>query len=134
MASKSNRCWPGYEPVPGKRPNEQGSCRPKAKSKLTAKGRKVRSARRRQLDRWEKAHEGKKRQSARHLEAPKAVPKSQRGSWARRKKTATRKTTAGKSRRASSSGLSRAKSPRRSSPTGGTRRSGSRAPKGGARK
>jgi len=46
----SGRCWPGYEPVPGKSPHEQGSCRPKAASKLSPKERKVREGRRQQLD------------------------------------------------------------------------------------
>jgi hypothetical protein len=51
MAKKdSNRCWPGYEPVPGKPEHSQGSCRPEAESKLTPKERKVRVARKRQLD------------------------------------------------------------------------------------
>jgi hypothetical protein len=27
--AKSSRCWPGYEPVPGKREHEEGSCRKK---------------------------------------------------------------------------------------------------------
>jgi hypothetical protein len=27
-----NRCWPGYEPVPGKKPYSPGSCRPMSKS------------------------------------------------------------------------------------------------------
>jgi hypothetical protein len=28
--SKSdNRCWSGYEPTPGKKPYEKGSCKPK---------------------------------------------------------------------------------------------------------
>lgn len=36
MATKSSgRCWPGYEPVKGKRKNEQGSCRKKAESNMT---------------------------------------------------------------------------------------------------
>jgi hypothetical protein len=26
-AKKSNRCWPGFEPVPGKRPGTKGSCK-----------------------------------------------------------------------------------------------------------
>jgi len=29
-ASQDSRCWPGYEPVPGKERNEKGSCKPKA--------------------------------------------------------------------------------------------------------
>jgi hypothetical protein len=24
---KTSRCWPGYEPVPGKKPGTKGSCR-----------------------------------------------------------------------------------------------------------
>jgi hypothetical protein len=27
--AKSSRCWPGYEPVPGKSEHEEGSCRKK---------------------------------------------------------------------------------------------------------
>jgi len=29
--SKSNRCWDGYEPVPGKKPGSKGSCKLKKK-------------------------------------------------------------------------------------------------------
>jgi hypothetical protein len=29
-AKQTSRCWPGYEPVPGKARGEKGSCRPKA--------------------------------------------------------------------------------------------------------
>jgi hypothetical protein len=28
-AKKTNVCWPGFEPVPGKQPMTEGSCRPK---------------------------------------------------------------------------------------------------------
>jgi hypothetical protein len=28
-AKQTSRCWPGYEPVPGKSRNEKGSCKPK---------------------------------------------------------------------------------------------------------
>lgn len=28
-AKKTSRCWPGYEPTPGKKPGAKGSCRPK---------------------------------------------------------------------------------------------------------
>jgi hypothetical protein len=27
-AKSSNRCWPGFEPTPGKRPGTKGSCKP----------------------------------------------------------------------------------------------------------
>jgi hypothetical protein len=30
-AKQTSRCWPGYEPVPGKSRNEKGSCKPKAR-------------------------------------------------------------------------------------------------------
>jgi hypothetical protein len=26
--AKRNPCWPGYEPVPGKKPRTKGSCKP----------------------------------------------------------------------------------------------------------
>jgi hypothetical protein len=31
-----NRCWPGFESVPGKAPREKGSCKPKPGKKSTA--------------------------------------------------------------------------------------------------
>lgn len=74
MATKkrrgSNRCWPGYEPVPGKREHEQGSCRPKAESKATNSEKAFRKKRKRQLDRWQKSHPGARRQAAQHLGPP----------------------------------------------------------------
>ena len=76
----SNRCWPGYEPVPGKRPGEQGSCRPKAKSKLSPKERAVRERRAQQLARRKRAGMSAKQRSAsrRGIEAPKGVSKAHR--------------------------------------------------------
>jgi hypothetical protein len=32
-AMKAARCWAGYEPVPGKAPYSENSCRPKRKKK-----------------------------------------------------------------------------------------------------
>ena len=58
MGKNENRCWPGYEPVEGKRQGEQGSCRPKAKGKLTAGEKEFRSERAEQLAKWKKAHPG----------------------------------------------------------------------------
>jgi hypothetical protein len=29
-ANKTSRCWPGFEPAPGKPAGEKGSCKPKA--------------------------------------------------------------------------------------------------------
>ena len=68
--ASSNRCWPGYEPVESKRQNEQGSCHPKASSKLTSSEKSLRSARRRQLNEWQKEHPGTWRSAAQHLHAP----------------------------------------------------------------
>jgi hypothetical protein len=69
--ARDNRCWPGYEPVPGKKQHTQGSCRPKAKKKLKKGSEKqFRAARERQLQRWEAAHPGSPRKAAQHLHAP----------------------------------------------------------------
>jgi len=70
MATNNNRCWPGYEPVKGKKEHEQGSCRKKAKSKLSANEKSFRKKRSAQLDRWQKAHPNAKRKTAQHLHAP----------------------------------------------------------------
>lgn len=43
MPKKDSRCWPGYEPVPGKPKYSEGSCRkktaPKVKKRAPAKKR-----------------------------------------------------------------------------------------------
>jgi hypothetical protein len=70
MANNANRCWPGYEPVKGKKKNEQGSCRPKAESKTTAAEKKFRAKRRKQLDEWQTEHKGTRKSAARHLHRP----------------------------------------------------------------
>jgi hypothetical protein len=69
---KENRCWPGYEPVPGKPPHSQGSCRKKADSKSTASDKKAQSARAKQLTEWQKKHAGSPGSAAQHLSKPKA--------------------------------------------------------------
>jgi len=28
---QAGRCWPGYEPTPGKKPGTKGSCKPRRK-------------------------------------------------------------------------------------------------------
>lgn len=68
--SKENRCWPGYEPVKGKEPHEQGSCKKSAPSKTTAAGKKTQSARAKQLAAWKKKHPGSSKSAAQHLRAP----------------------------------------------------------------
>jgi hypothetical protein len=70
MATKQSRCWPGYEPVKGKKTNEQGSCRPKAESKLTDSEKKFRAKRKKQLDSWQAEHPGTRRSAAQHLSKP----------------------------------------------------------------
>jgi hypothetical protein len=67
---KQTRCWPGYEPVPGKPQHSEGSCRPKAESKLTPSEKEFRAKRDRQLDEWQKAHPGSPRKAAQHLNKP----------------------------------------------------------------
>lgn len=41
---KINPCWPGYEPVPGKKPRAKGSCKPKARQTATEKKSDARAA------------------------------------------------------------------------------------------
>ena len=67
---KTDRCWPGYEPVKGKKKNEQGSCRKKAASKSTASEKAFQKKREKQLDEWQKKHPGKRRSAAQHLPKP----------------------------------------------------------------
>lgn len=69
-AKKQNRCWPGYEPVPGKKQHSQGSCRPKAKKKLSSGEKKFRSVREKQLSRWKAEHPGSPKKAAQHLHKP----------------------------------------------------------------
>ncbi len=76
MAEKENRCWPGYQPVPGKEPHSQGSCKPKPDSKSTPAQKEFKAKRRKQLDRWDAEHPGKRPASAQHLHAPDAEDSS----------------------------------------------------------
>jgi len=66
----THRCWPGYEPVPGKNEHSQGSCRPKSKDRLAPSEKQFRKKRDRQLQRWKKSHPGSPQKSAQHLHAP----------------------------------------------------------------
>ena len=47
--TKSSRCWPGYEPVPGKSEHEEGSCRKKSASKNGGKEVSRETARKKQI-------------------------------------------------------------------------------------
>jgi len=80
MATKKNRCWPGYEPVKGKAEHTQGSCRPKAESKLTDSEKKFRAKRKKQLAEWKADHPGSPKKAAQHLRAPGAKKASKKKS------------------------------------------------------
>lgn len=91
---KESRCWPGYEPVPGKPEHSEGSCRKKADSKLTPSEKTFRAKREKQLDEWKKEHPQSPRKAAQHLHAPGTTTKTKRNtkrksapSGAARKKT-----------------------------------------------
>lgn len=87
MAEKEqNRCWPGYEPVPGKKQHSEGSCRPKAESKTSASEKAFRAKRKKQLDEWQKKHPKTRRQAAQHLSKPGKKRKS-----AAKKKTSAKR-------------------------------------------
>jgi hypothetical protein len=49
--TKTSRCWPGYEPVPGKAEHEEGSCRKKPASRNGGKQVSRETARRKQIAR-----------------------------------------------------------------------------------
>lgn len=76
MPKDEDRCWPGYEPVKGKKQHEQGSCKPKADSKLSASEKTFRAKRKRQLNRWQKEHPAAPRKAAQHLSKPGVKRKS----------------------------------------------------------
>jgi len=75
-AEKENRCWPGYEPVPGKPEHSQGSCKKKADSKSSPSDKKAQGARQKQLDGWQKEHPGSSKSAAQHLHAPGTTTKT----------------------------------------------------------
>ena len=78
MAKDEKRCWQGYEPVPGKQKNEQGSCRKKAASKSTPSEKKFQAERAKQLAEWKKDHPKSPRKSAQHLGKPAAKKATKR--------------------------------------------------------
>ena len=102
MAKKSSdRCWPGYEPVPGKPQHSEGSCRPKAESKLKSGEKKFRARREQQLDKWQDEHKGSPRKAAQHLSKPgtakkKAPARKSAASKPAARKASTEKPTARK--------------------------------------
>jgi hypothetical protein len=88
---KDTRCWPGYEPVPGKKPNTQGSCRPKPDSRSTPGQKKFKAKRREQLDEWQEEHPKTRRSAAQHLHGPDGEPSSQKSAAAKKKIAAKKK-------------------------------------------
>ncbi len=86
---KENRCWPGYEPVPGKEEHSEGSCRPKAESKTTPSAKEIRAKRKQQLDKWQREHPNTKRSAAQHLSKPEANKGGSKPLSTTRKKSAT---------------------------------------------
>jgi len=93
MAKKENRCWPGYEPVQGKRQHEQGSCRPKSEGKLTSTEKQFRGKRAKQLAEWKKEHPKSPKKAAQHLHKPEEANVSKTKSPA---KTASKRTVSKK--------------------------------------
>jgi hypothetical protein len=57
--AESSRCWPGYEPVPGKSEHQEGSCRKKPASQNGGKDVNRETARKKQM-----AQGGKRAQQA----------------------------------------------------------------------
>jgi hypothetical protein len=104
-AKKENRCWPGYEPVKGKEPHSEGSCRPKPAIRSNKQEKEFKAKRDQQLDRWQEKHPGSPRKSAQHLHAP--------GS----KKTATKKATKKTTARSKSGTIAEKRSAKKRSPS-----------------
>jgi hypothetical protein len=63
--TKTSRCWPGYEPVPGKSEHEEGSCRKKPASRNGGKEVSRETARKKQISlRGKRAKQAKSRSSS----------------------------------------------------------------------
>ena len=110
MAEKENRCWPGYEPVPGKEPHSQGSCKPKAESKSSPSEKAVRANRRKELDAMESKRKATKKstgsgQSKSSMTGRKTAPAKKTAAV---RKSATTKRTASKRPAAKRSGREQA--------------------------
>lgn len=125
MANDQQRCWPGYEPVPGKAPNEQGSCRPKASSKLSASEKSFRARRKKQLADWKKKHPGARRSAAQNLQSPDEKPKSA----SKRKKSSASKSAVTASTRSKSKPTRAAKTRRPSAAARRKRTTAAKAPR-----
>lgn len=105
--AKTSRCWPGFEPVPGKGEHEQGSCRKKPasrnggqevdrersrKKQVAAGGERGKQARSKSPDASERKSVGKPKKAATEkTAAKKAATKKPAAKKAAAKKTATKK-------------------------------------------
>ena len=102
---KSSRCWPGYEPVPGKGEHEEGSCRPMAKGKNNGKKPNRERSRKEQVaEGGERAKQAKakspsanERRSVSKTAGKKVAAKKVAAKKAAGKKSATKKAAAKKS-------------------------------------
>lgn len=130
MAEDQNRCWPGYEPVPGKKPHSQGSCKPKAESKSSPSEKDFRAKRRKQLDNRKAKKPGSRPQSAQHM-GPPAGTGPARKQAAAKKKAAAKKSSSTPRKKSSSASAAKKKtsSSTRKSPTGARKRTPARAAK-----
>jgi hypothetical protein len=85
--TKSSRCWPGYEPVPGKSEHEEGSCRKKPASRNGGKDVNRETARHKQI-----ARGGKRAQQAKS-KSPNASERRSVSKAARKRTMSSRRTT-----------------------------------------
>ncbi len=91
--TKTSRCWPGFEPVPGKSEHEQGSCRKKPASRNGGKEPDRETSRKKQISLGGRRAEQAKTKSPNAAER-KSVSKTAKKSAA--KKTATKKSSRSK--------------------------------------
>ena len=81
--AKNSRCWPGYEPVPGKSEHQEGSCRKKPASRNGGKEVNRETARKKQI-----AQGGKRAQQAKS-KSPSASERRSVSKTARKRTTRT---------------------------------------------
>ncbi len=98
--TKTSRCWPGFEPVPGKGEHEQGSCRKKPASRNGGKVPDRERSRKKQIELGGKRAEqakGKSPDAAERRAASKTAAKKTAGKKTAGKKPAAKKTATKKS-------------------------------------
>jgi hypothetical protein len=81
--AKSSRCWPGYEPVPGKSEHQEGSCRKRPASRNGGKEVTRETARKKQM-----AQGGKRAEQAKS-KSPKPAERRSVSKTARKRTTRT---------------------------------------------